>query len=106
MAPMYSGLPDPKRPYKAYAAAGVTFLGLLWAQLDGLDWSALTWQEWVSVLVPTVLAFAATYGIPNPAPRPPEITHDDERGEGAWVPALVVGTLFLLALLLALYLNR
>lgn len=59
---------DPKRPYKAIAGAVVTFIGLLWAALEGQqdNLGNMTVQEWISVLVPVVLTFAAVYGIPNP----------------------------------------
>jgi hypothetical protein len=61
-------VPDPKRPWKAIAGAVVTFLGLLWAALEGKQdrLGSMTLVEWLSVLVPTILTFAAVYGIPNP----------------------------------------
>lgn len=61
---------DPSKPYKAYAGAAVTFLGLLWAALEGRDTlSNMTLMEWLSVIVPAVLTFAAVYGVSNPIVR-------------------------------------
>lgn len=59
---------DPKRPWKAIAGAVVAFIGLLWAALEGHrnDLGNMTLEEWLSVLVPTFLAFAAIYIVPNP----------------------------------------
>lgn len=58
---------NPRRPYKAIAALVVTFLGLLWANLEGKEsWGTLGFQDWVTIVVPTVLATAAVYGIRNP----------------------------------------
>lgn len=58
---------DPRKPYKAIAALVVTFLGLLWANLEGKEqWDTLGFQDWVTIIVPTVLATAAVYGIRNP----------------------------------------
>lgn len=58
---------DPRKPYKAIATLVITFLGLLWANLEGHDtWGSLGVQEWVTIVVPTVLATAAVYGIRNP----------------------------------------
>jgi hypothetical protein len=58
---------DPKRPWKAYAGAFVTLLGLLWAALEGRDdLGNMTVMEWLSIIVPTILTFAAVYGIENP----------------------------------------
>ncbi len=58
---------DPRKPYKAIAALVVTFIGLLWANLEGKEqWDTLGFQDWVTIVVPTVLATAAVYGIRNP----------------------------------------
>lgn len=59
---------DPKRPWKAIAATAVAFLGLLWANLEGHrdNLGNLTLNEWVTIVVPTILAFAATYAVRNP----------------------------------------
>ena len=61
-------VPDPKRPYKAIATLVITFLGLLWANLEGkrdtLD--NMTKWEWLTVIVPTIIATGAVYGISNP----------------------------------------
>lgn len=59
---------DPKRPYKAYAAALVALLGSLWAALEGHkdNLGNMTLVEWLTVIVPTVLAWAATYVVENP----------------------------------------
>lgn len=63
--------PDPARPWKAVAAGVVAFLGLLWANLEGRQdrLGTLSVNEWITVLVPTVLVFAGTYAVPNPARR-------------------------------------
>lgn len=59
--------PDPRRPYKAYAAFVFTLLGLLWASLEGRDTlDTMTLMEWLSVIVPVVLTTGAVYGIGNP----------------------------------------
>ena len=58
---------DAKRPYKAYAAAAVALLGLLWANLQGVEeWGSLDFQDWVTIVVPAVLTFGATYFVSNP----------------------------------------
>jgi hypothetical protein len=58
---------DPRRPYKAYGTLVVTFLGLLWANLEGREtWGSLGFQDWATIVVPTILATAAVYGIRNP----------------------------------------
>jgi hypothetical protein len=58
---------DPKKPFKAIAGAFVTLLGLLWAALEGRDDLAdMTAMEWASIIVPTILTFAAVYGVRNP----------------------------------------
>lgn len=56
---------DPKKPYKAIAGALITFLGLLWANVQGAD-NLKTVGDWITILVPTILAFGAIYGIANP----------------------------------------
>lgn len=58
---------DPRRPYKAYAAFVITFIGLLWANLEGREtWSTMGLQDWMTVVVPTLIATGAVYGIRNP----------------------------------------
>ena len=58
---------DPKRPWKALVAGVVAFLGTLWAQLQGVeDWNTLGLRDWLTIVVPTVLAFAGTYLVRNP----------------------------------------
>lgn len=58
---------DPRKPYKAVAAFLVTLLGTLWASLEGRDdWGNMTGQEWLTIIIPTLLATAAVYGIRNP----------------------------------------
>ena len=58
---------DPKRPWKAYAALVVAFIGLVWANLQGVEeWSSLDVQDWVTIIVPSVLTFGATYVVENP----------------------------------------
>lgn len=59
---------DPKRPYKAYAGALVTLVGLLWAALEGRtdNLGNMTLGEWLSVVVPVLINFAAVYGVENP----------------------------------------
>lgn len=56
---------DPKRPWKAIAGAVVAFLGLLWANLQAAD-SLNSVMDWLSVIVPTILTFAAVFGVTNP----------------------------------------
>lgn len=59
-------------PYtKAIVAFAVTFIGTLWANLEGRDdLGSLNFQEWLTVIVPTVLSVAAVYGFSN-KPAPP-----------------------------------
>lgn len=58
---------NPGKPYKAYAGAFVTLLGLLWASLEGRDTlNNMSTMEWLSIIVPVILTFAAVYGISNP----------------------------------------
>lgn len=61
------------KPYKAIAAFLVTFLGTLWANLNGReDLESMSFVEWVTVIVPTIIATAAVYGISNkPDATPP-----------------------------------
>lgn len=64
---MSNVIADPKRPYKAYAAAAIAFLGLLWANLQGVeDWGSLGFQDWMTIIVPTILTFGGTYLVQNP----------------------------------------
>lgn len=95
---------DPKRPYKAYAGAFVTLLGLLWASLEGRDdLGNMTLTEWLSVIVPTILTLATVYGVTNPkvVDVPPEggpVIPVDENGEAnvLYVVLIVVLVLVLL----------
>lgn len=58
---------DPKRPWKAYAAMVVAFIGLLWANLQGVeDFGTLDFQDWLTIVVPTIITFGATYFVENP----------------------------------------
>ena len=59
---------DPARPWKAIIAGVVAFSGLLWANLEGRQdrLGTLNWNEWLTILIPTVIAFAATYAVRNP----------------------------------------
>jgi drug/metabolite transporter (DMT)-like permease len=58
---------DPKKPWKAIVGAVVTFVGLVWANLDGrTDFDAITRNEWIGAVLGAVIAFGAVYGIPNP----------------------------------------
>ena len=67
------GKADPKRPYKAYVAAAFALLGLIWANLQGVeDWGTLDFQDWVTIVVPAVLVFGATYFVSNPTTYTPK----------------------------------
>lgn len=57
---------DPKRPYKAIAGAIVTFLGLLWANIQASPHPLNSVNDWLSVLIPTAVAFGAVYKVTNP----------------------------------------
>lgn len=59
---------DPARPYKAIASAVVMFISIMWANLDGKqdNLGAVTGNEWIGIVVATIVTFAAVYGIPNP----------------------------------------
>lgn len=60
------------KPYKAIAAFLVTFLGTLWANLNGReDLATMGVVDWITVIVPTLLATAAVYGISNQPKSPP-----------------------------------
>lgn len=55
------------KPYKAVVAFVVTLLGTLWANLQGReDLATMGLIEWLTVIVPTVLASAAVYSTSNP----------------------------------------
>lgn len=66
--PVTTVVADPRRPWKAVTAGVVAFAGLLWANLAGHQDTLgnLTVNEWVTIAVPTLLTFAATYQVPNP----------------------------------------
>lgn len=58
---------DPKKPWKAYAATAIAFLGLIWANLQGVEsWGTLDFQDWVTIVVPAILTFGGTYMVSNP----------------------------------------
>ena len=58
---------DPRKPYKAIVAFLITLLGTLWAALEGRDTlSNMTLMEWLSIVVPVILATAGVYGVQNP----------------------------------------
>lgn len=59
---------DPKRPWKAIVGAVVAFIAIMWANLDGKqdNLGAITTNEWIGIVVTTVLTFAAVYGVKNP----------------------------------------
>lgn len=91
---------DPKRPYKAYVAGFLAFLGLLWANLQGTpDWGTLGFQDWLTILIPTILTFGATYVVANPlvGTSPP-----GEVGATSIFYALGVGLILLAVLLFVL----
>lgn len=59
--------PDPKRPYKAYIAMALALLGLIWANLQGVEeWGTLSFQDWMTIVIPAILVFGGTYFVPNP----------------------------------------
>jgi hypothetical protein len=54
---------DPTKPYKAIYAAVIAFLGTLGtAFTDG----GVSSQEWIAIVLATVLAGGGTYGLANP----------------------------------------
>ena len=58
---------DPKRPYKAYWALAFLLLGTLWANLQGVeDWGTLDFQDWMTIVIPTILGTGAVYIQTNP----------------------------------------
>lgn len=63
-------VPDPKKPFKAIAGALVTFLALIWANVQGSA-SLSSVMDWVTVIVPAIIAFGAVYGVPNPVASKP-----------------------------------
>jgi hypothetical protein len=64
---------DKTKPWKAAASAAVAFLSLLWINLQGDgkqdQLTTMTVQDWLTVLIPTIIAFGATYLVPNPKVR-------------------------------------
>ena len=97
---------DPRKPYKAYLGAFVTFLGLLWASLEGKDnLGNMTVMEWAAVIIPVILTFAAVYGIENPKVVDPPPAGGpaypvDERGAGEGRLILIIAGAIVLGLFL------
>ena len=57
----------PTKPYKAIAAFVLTFLGTLFASIQGRkEFSELTALEWVIVIGTALVTTGAVYGITNP----------------------------------------
>ena len=53
--------------------AAFALLGLIWANLQGVeDWGTLDFQDWVTIVVPAVLVFGATYFVSNPTTYTPK----------------------------------
>ena len=100
---------DPGKPWKAIAGAAVALLGLLWANLSGVEnWGSLDLQDWVTIVVPAILTFGATYFVRNPlvtqgglARGGPTRTRDT-RGVTNVFSALGAGLIVLVVLLLVL----
>ena len=59
-------LDDPKKPWKAVAAFGLTVLGLLWASLQNADLGSLGVEGWLAIIVPVILTTGTVYGLRNP----------------------------------------
>jgi hypothetical protein len=73
---------DKSKPFKAYAGAFVTLLGLLWAALEGRDTlDNMSLMEWLSIVVPVILTFATIYGVRNP-----KVVDFPPKGEGPQIP--------------------
>lgn len=59
--------PDTK-PYKAIAAFVLTFLGTLYATVQGrTDLDTMGWRDWLIIVVASLVTTGAVYGITNPA---------------------------------------
>jgi uncharacterized membrane protein YcaP (DUF421 family) len=60
--------PTPTQPYKAVAAFVLTFLGTLFASIQGKkEFSELTLLEWLIILGTALVTTGAVYGVTNPA---------------------------------------
>ena len=58
---------DPRRPYKAYITFAALLLGTLWSQLQGIEhWGSMSFQDWMTIVVPTLLGTGLVYGVGNP----------------------------------------
>jgi hypothetical protein len=56
------------KPYKAIAALVLTFLGTLYATLQGrTDLGTMGWTDWLIVIISSLVSAGAVYGITNPA---------------------------------------
>lgn len=62
--------PTPTKPYKAIAGFVLTFLGLIVQALtSNADANSITLQEWLVIVVGSLVSAGAVYGITNPAKR-------------------------------------
>jgi hypothetical protein len=93
---------QPTKPYKAVAGGVLTFIGLIWAnvQANGGDPPSGVWQ-WVSIIVPALITFGVVYGITNPPKDPTAVR--GQRGTTdvmfltfAAVPLILLGGLIVL----------
>lgn len=57
----------PTKPYKAIAGFVLTFLGLVVQAITGKADSGITLQEWIVIIVGSLVSAGAVYGITNPA---------------------------------------
>lgn len=69
MSPTPVGVPT--QPVKAIVGGVITLLGLIWAnvQANGGEAPHGLW-EWVSIIVPALIAAGAVYGVTNPPKTP------------------------------------
>jgi hypothetical protein len=108
--PMPQPLPmeaDKRRPWKAIASGVVTFIALVWANLDGRqDFGAITRDEWIGAVVGALVALGTVYGITNPLVPKTTAPRRLEHGQaGALLPILAALILLLLFLWLIGALN-
>lgn len=58
---------NPKKPWKAYAALALSFLGLLWVNLKGRETlGGMDLMDWLSIIIPAILTAGGTYLVRNP----------------------------------------
>lgn len=57
----------PTKPYKAIASFVLTFAGLVLQAVTGHGDGGITGQEWLVIIVGSLVSAGAVYGVTNPA---------------------------------------